>query len=100
MSITPIYTGRQVSSHQSNYMYGIEKKQVFEQVQSEQPSSPINASRKQETIYQFRHIEGWVGDLPVTFTFLNAKRVYLTTKELFTGSSWRSQAIPASSWVG
>ena len=99
MTITPVYAGRQVSSHQSNYMYGIEKRQVFEQVQNESVSSPVNTSRRQETIYQFRHIEGWAGDMPVTFTYLNAKRVYHITKELFAGTSWRTQPIPSSSWV-
>jgi hypothetical protein len=52
-----------------------------------------------ETVYQFRQIEGWLGDMPVSFTYLMAYRSYEYTKQVFSDWDHRNAVSNVNSWV-
>lgn len=86
-------------AHASAYLYGIDRAYL-------PPKSPrgrdVFTSAGQghmETVYQFRQIEGWLGDMPVSFTYLMAYRSYEYTKQVFSDWDHRNAVSNVNSWV-
>jgi hypothetical protein len=52
-----------------------------------------------DTLYQYRQIEGWLGDVPVSFTCLMAYRSYEYTKQIFGNYDRRMAVSDANSWI-
>jgi hypothetical protein len=52
-----------------------------------------------ETTYQYRQIEGWLGDVPVSFTYLMAYRSYEYTKQVFSDYDRRMSVTNVNSWI-
>jgi hypothetical protein len=52
-----------------------------------------------ETLYQFRQVEGWLGDMPVSFTYLIANRSYEYTKQVFSNWDRRTATTNINSWI-
>ena len=87
-------------AHQSSYVYGISKELL-------PPKSPPSAQEvtlpgrgHMETTYKYSYVPGWLDDVPVMFTFLNAQRSYAYTKQIFSNYDQRRTAnSTANSWL-
>ncbi|MDR1471603.1 MAG: hypothetical protein LBS75_03685 [Synergistaceae bacterium] len=86
-------------AHASSYIYGIERAYL-------PPKSPHSRDvftrvgpGQMETVYQFRQVEGWLGDVPVSFTFLMAYRSYEYTKQVFSDWDRRTATSSVNSWL-
>ena len=86
-------------AHQSAYAYGTERK--FLPPKSPEPYKYIEipGPGQMETMYQYRHIEGWLGDVPMSFTFLMAYRSYEYTKQVFSDAGKRMATSNINSWI-
>lgn len=88
----------QNAAHQSAYLYGVDRQLL-------PPKSPVgnyvelSGPGRMETTYQYRQIEGWLGDVPATFTFLMAYRSYEYTKQIFSDYDRRMSTRGANSWI-
>jgi len=80
-------SGYQVPGEVS-YLYG-EAKRVD---QSVPPSRPyrvtIPGDREMDVVYQYRVLEGWQGEIPVSMTYLVARRSYREAEILFNEYSY------------
>ena len=86
-------------AHQSAYAYGVDRK--FLPPKSPDPYKYIEVPGpgRMDTTYQYRQIEGWLGDVPVSFTFLMAYRSYEHTKQVFSDSNKRLATSNTNSWI-
>ncbi len=86
-------------AHQSAFVYGVNR----EHLPPRSPSAPhyvtLPGRGHMETVYQFRQVEGWLGDVPVSFTFLTAQRSYEYTKQIFADWDRRAAVSTTNSWV-
>ena len=87
-------------AHQSSYVYGIDK----ELLPPKSPPTPqdvvLPGRGHMETTYKYSYVPGWLGDVPVTFTFLNAQRSYEYTKQIFSEYKQRNTAnSTTNSWL-
>jgi hypothetical protein len=86
-------------AHQSAFVYGVNR----EYLPPKSPQGPqtvtVDGSGQLDTIYQFRQVEGWLGDVPVSFTFLLAQRSYEYTKQVFSNWDRRFAVSNANSWL-
>lgn len=87
-------------AHQSAFVYGVDRGFL-------PPKSPSGKSQyvtlegagNLDTVYRFRQIEGWLGDMPVSFTYLMAYRSYEYTKQVFSHSDWKTANTNTNSWL-
>ena len=59
----------------------------------------LEGSGRMDTLYQYRQMEGWLGDVPVSFTYLMAYRSYEYTKQDFTKTDWSTANTNTNSWL-
>ena len=85
-------------AHQSGYAYGIERK-FLPPKSPEQNYISLPGPGHMETTYQYRQTEGWLGDIPVSFTFLMAYRSYEYTKQVFSDYDRRFALSNVNSWI-
>jgi hypothetical protein len=52
-----------------------------------------------DTVYRYRQVEGWLGDVPASFTFLMAYRSYEYTKQVFSNWDRRFATSDTNSWI-
>ena len=86
-------------AHQSAYAYGVERKFLPPKSPEQYKYIELPGPGRMETTYQYRQIEGWLGDVPVSFTFLMAYRSYEYTKQVFTDYDKRHAVSNANSWI-
>jgi hypothetical protein len=86
-------------AHQSAFIYGVDREFL-------PPKSPrgnnyieVDGPGRLDTLYQYRQIEGWLGEVPVTFTYLLAYRSYEYTKQIFSNYDKRLQVTDVSGWI-
>ena len=87
-------------AHQSAFVYGVDRGFL-------PPKSPsgktqnvtLDGSGNLDTVYRFRQIEGWLGDVPVSFTYLMAYRSYEYTKQVFSQPGWGMANTSVNSWL-
>ncbi|MCL2684202.1 MAG: hypothetical protein FWE55_03065 [Synergistaceae bacterium] len=86
-------------AHQSAYAYGVDRK--FLPPMSPRPEDYVvlAGSGHMDTTYQYRQTEGWLGDVPVSFTFLMAYRSYEYTKQVFSDYDRRFSVSDTNSWI-
>ena len=98
MSVTQAGAAQNIA-HQSSYAYGIERK-LLPPKSPEQPNYVVlPGPDHMTTTYQYRQNEGWLGDVPVSFTFLMAYRSYEYTKQVFSDYDRRFATSNTNSWV-
>jgi hypothetical protein len=89
----------QDGAHQSAFIYGVNR----EFLPPKSPQGPsyvtLPGPGHMDTIYQFRQVEGWLGDMPVSFTYLIANRSYEYTKQVFSDWNRRTAVSNINSWV-
>jgi hypothetical protein len=86
-------------AHQSGYLYGVDRQ--FLPPKSPKPYEQVVLAGpgRMDTTYQYRQIEGWVGDIPVSFTYLMAYRSYEYTKQTFYNYDKRLAVSNTNSWI-
>jgi hypothetical protein len=89
----------QDTAHQSAFIYGVNRE--FLPPKSPQGASYVTLpdSGHMDTIYQFRQVEGWLGDMPVSFTYLIANRSYEYTKQVFADWDKKMAVSNINSWI-
>jgi hypothetical protein len=85
--------------HQSAYVYGIDKEFLPPKSPRQNNDIVVHGPGRLDTLYQYRQIEGWLGEVPVTFTYLMAYRSYEYTKQIFSDYDKRLQVSDTSSWI-
>lgn len=96
-TVAPVRT--QDVAHQSAYTYGIDK-QLLPPKSPEPPQDVVLPGRgRMETLYQYANFNGWLGDVPVTFTVMMASRSYEYTKQVFSNQQKRMSNTTANSWL-
>lgn len=86
-------------AHQSAYIYGVDREFLPPKSPQSRAFVTVPGTSNMETIYQFRQVEGWLGDMPVSFTYLIANRSYEYTKMVFSDWDRRTANTSASSWL-
>ena len=86
-------------AHQSAYVYGVDRQFLPPKSPNQNKHIVLDGPGKMETIYQYRQIEGWLGDVPVSFTFLMAYRSYEYTKHVFSDYDKRLAVSNTNSWI-
>jgi hypothetical protein len=86
-------------AHQSAYLYGVDRQ--FLPPKSPEPYKyfELPGPGHMETKYQYRQAEGWLGDTPVSFTYLMAYRSYEYTKQVFSDYDKRLAVSNTNSWI-
>ena len=86
-------------AHQSAFVYGVNR----EYLPPKSPQGPshvtVPGNGQMETTYYYRQIEGWIGDMPVAFTYLIANRSYEYTKQIFADWDKRMAVSNINSWI-
>lgn len=91
--------GVQSVAHSSNYLYGVQRDLLPPQSPYSKQYVELDGPIQQDIVYQFRQIEGWLGDVPVSFTYLTAHRSYQHTKQLFVKEDWRTAFSTTNRWL-
>lgn len=91
--------GLQDVAHQSAYVYGVERGHLPPKSPDGKTYVVLDGPGRMDTIYRFRQMEGWLGEVPVTFTYLMAYRSYEYTKEIFSRSDWKTAISNTSGWL-
>jgi hypothetical protein len=100
MNIQSVSTTRvQDVAHQSAFVYGVNREFLPPKSPEGRQTVNLDGQGQMDTIYQFRQMEGWLGDMPVSFTFLLAQRSYEYTKQVFAGWDHRLATSTANSWL-
>ena len=86
-------------AHQSSYLYGVNKEYLPPRMELHNELVTLEGRGRMDTVYQYRQIEGWLGDVPVSMTYLMAYRSYEYTKQVFMKSDWRKDMTTTNSWV-
>ncbi|MDR3281133.1 MAG: hypothetical protein LBT23_11535 [Synergistaceae bacterium] len=86
-------------AHQSAYVYGVDRQFLPPKSPRQNNHIEILGPGKLETTYQYRQIEGWLGDVPVSFTYLMAYRSYEHTKQIFSDYDKRMAVSNVNSWI-
>ena len=86
-------------AHQSAYAYGSERKLLPPKSPEQNRYIELPGPGRMETTYQYRQIEGWLGDVPMSFTFLMAYRSYEYTKQVFSDGSGRQATSSTNRWI-
>jgi len=86
-------------AHQSAYAYGVDRKFLPPKSPEQYNYIELPGPGRMDTTYQYRQIEGWLGDVPVSFTFLMAYRSYEYTKQVFSDSNKRLATSNINSWI-
>ena len=86
-------------AHLSAYGYGVDRKFLPPKSPEQNNYIVLPGPGRMDTTYQYRQIEGWVGDVPVSFTFLMAYRSYEYTKQVFSDNNKRLATSNINSWV-
>ncbi|MDR1916683.1 MAG: hypothetical protein LBQ58_08930 [Synergistaceae bacterium] len=89
----------QDAAHQSAFIYGIEREFLPPKSLGNRDIVTLTGPGHLETTYQFRQIEGWLGDMPVSFTYLMAYRSYEYTKQVFSDWDRRTAVSNVNSWI-
>ncbi|MDR1651466.1 MAG: hypothetical protein LBR87_06740 [Synergistaceae bacterium] len=89
----------QDAAHQSAYVYGIDRQFLPPKSPKRNDYIELHGPGRLDTTYQYRQIEGWLGDVPVSFTFLMAYRSYEYTKQVFSDWDRRFAVTDTSSWI-
>ena len=89
----------QNAAHSSNYLYGVQRELLPPHSPYTRQFVELEGPVQQEVLYQFRQIEGWIGDDPVSFTYLTAQRSYENTKQLFVKNDWRTAFTTTNRWL-
>jgi hypothetical protein len=89
----------QDAGHPSAYVYGIDREFLPPKSPRHYNDIVIDSPAHLDTLYQYRLIEGWMGEMPVTFTYLMAYRSYEYTKQIFSDYDKRMQVNDGSSWI-
>ena len=86
-------------AYQSAYTYGIDK-QLLPPKSPMPPQDVVLPGRsRMETQYQYTNVNGWIGDVPVTFTMMTAHRSYEYTKQIFSNQHKRMSNTTTNSWL-
>lgn len=96
---TALTTRIQDVAHQSMYTYGLDKQLLPPKSPQEAPDVVVPGKGNLETRYQYTNINGWIGDVPVTFTMMVAQRSYEYTKQIFHNPMKRSDNTTTNSWL-
>jgi hypothetical protein len=86
-------------AHESAYAYGVERKYLPPKPPEPNPYVVLPGYGHMETTYQYRYNEGWLGDVPVSFTSLMAYRSYEYTKQVFYDFDRRHAVTNTNSWI-
>ena len=86
-------------AHQSAYAYGVDRKFLPPKSPERDKYIELPGPGRMETTYQYRQIEGWLGDVPVSFTHLMAYRSYEYTKQVFSDSNRRLATSSINRWI-
>lgn len=86
-------------AHQSDYLYGLDRNLLPPKSLPNHERVALDGAGHVDTIYQFRRIEGWLGDVPVSFTYLMAYRSYEQTKLVFSKTDWNTALTSTNSWL-
>ena len=86
-------------AHQSEYAYGVERRYLPPKSPEPRNYVTLPGPGHMETTYQYRQIEGWLGDVPVSFTCLMAYRSYEYTKQMFSDNRSRFATSNTNGWV-
>ena len=86
-------------AHQSAYAYGVDRKFLSPKSPEQNRYIELPGPGHMETTYQYRQMEGWLGDVPVSFTFLMAYRSYEYTKQVFSDNNKRLANSNTNSWI-
>jgi hypothetical protein len=89
----------QEAAYQSAYLYGVDRHFLPPKSPSQNRNIILDGPVRMETAYQYRQIEGWLGDMPVSFTYLMAYRSYEYTKHVFSDYGKRFAISNANSWL-
>jgi len=97
---TVLWSGASQSvAHESAYLYGLDRNLLPPKSPPSKQQVTLEGSGNLQTLYQYRQIEGWLGDVPVSFTCLMAYRSYEYTKQIFTKADWNSANTSTNSWL-
>ncbi|MDR0615867.1 MAG: hypothetical protein LBG29_03575 [Synergistaceae bacterium] len=86
-------------AHQSAFVYGVGREFLPPKSHQGSPYVTVPGQGNMETLYQFRQVEGWLGDMPVSFTYLIANRSYEYTKQVFSNWDRRTATTNINSWI-
>lgn len=86
-------------AQESAYLYGLDRSFLPPKSLPNKEQIVLAGSGRLDTLYQYRQIEGWLGDVPVSFTYLMAYRSYEYTKQIFTKTDWNTANTNANSWL-
>ena len=86
-------------AHQSAYLYGLDRDLLPPKSPPNKEQVVLEGSGHLDTLYQYRQMEGWLGDVPVSFTYLMAYRSYEYTKQVFTKTDWSTANTNTNSWL-
>jgi hypothetical protein len=91
--------GVQDVAHQSAFVYGVNREYLPPKSPQVPPYVTVPGQGHMDTVYQFRQVEGWQGDMPVSFTYLVANRSYEYTKQVFANWDHRMATSNTNSWI-
>ena len=86
-------------AYQSAYAYGVDRKFLPPKSPGQSEYITLPGPGHADTVYQYRQTEGWLGDVPVSFTFLMAYRSYEYTKQVFSDYDKRFAVTNINSWI-
>ncbi|MCX7828034.1 MAG: hypothetical protein N2315_02380 [Thermanaerothrix sp.] len=76
-------TGYQIPG-EASYLYGLLRGKDRDVPPAWSNRVPVPGDRDMDVVYQYRVLEGWQGDVPVSMTYLVARRSYRETEVLFS----------------
>jgi hypothetical protein len=80
-------------------VYGVDRQFLPPKSPAQNNYIVLSGPGHMDTTYQFRQTEGWLGDVPVSFTYLMAYRSYEYTKQVFSDSDKRMAVSNVNSWI-
>jgi hypothetical protein len=86
-------------AHQSAYVYGVDRQFLPPRSPAQNNHIVLGGTGRMDVTYQYRQIEGWLGDVPVSFTYLMAYRSYEYTKQIFSDFDKRFAVSSVNSWI-
>ena len=89
----------QSSAQQSAYLYGLNPEYLPAKSPDGRSYVAIDMPARMDTVYQFRQTEGWLGDMPVSLTYLMAYRSYEYTRQVFSNPDWKTAIKNVNSWL-